>query len=142
MNSQKFFFGGIVGGIVFFLLGYLVYGLLLKDYFDAHHSAGAVDMSKMIWWALILGNLFSGFLMAYVLGKAKVSSAGGGAGVGFTFGLLMALSVELISHAIGRGMKDITGMAVHIIVYAVMSAIAGAIVGWVMGMGANKTAAS
>jgi len=34
MNSQKFLVGGIVAGILFFLLGYVFYGLLLKSFFD------------------------------------------------------------------------------------------------------------
>src|SRR5450759_2816850 len=62
MNTKKFLIGGIVGGVVYFLLGWLVYGHLLTNYFH-DHSGNATgverDMDQMIWWALILGNLLS-----------------------------------------------------------------------------------
>jgi hypothetical protein len=33
MNVKNFIIGGIVGGIVNFLLGWIIYGMLLKDFF-------------------------------------------------------------------------------------------------------------
>ena len=80
MNLQKTIVGGIVGGILYFFLGYLVYGLLLKSFFEKNGMA--VDMDKMVWWAMIVGNLAGGFLLAYILGKANASSASAGAGIG------------------------------------------------------------
>jgi len=32
MNTRKFLIAGISGGIVYFLLGWLIYGMLLNDY--------------------------------------------------------------------------------------------------------------
>ena len=93
MNSQKFVAGGIVGAIVYFVLGYVFYGMLLKSFFD--NNGMAVNMDAMVWWAMIVSNLAAGFLFAYVLSKANVSTAGGGAAVGFIVGLLMSLSFDL-----------------------------------------------
>src|SRR5260221_11755549 len=98
MNLQKTILGGIVGGIVYFLLGYVLYGLLLKKFFD--ENGMAVNMDAMVWWAMIVSNLAAGFLLAYILGKANVSSAGGGAGTGFVVGLLMAVSFDLAMYGI------------------------------------------
>ena len=129
MNSSKFLLGGIVGGIVFFLLGYVFYGLLLKSFFD--ENGMAVNMDNMIWWAMIVGNLAGGFLLAYILSKAGISSAGGGTATGFVVGLLMSLSFDLIMYGIGKG-TSLKGLAADVAVSAVMSAIAGAVIGAVL----------
>jgi len=140
MNSQRFIVGGIVGGILYFLLGYVFYGLLLKSFFDANGMA--VNMDNMVWWAMIVGNLAGGFLLAYILSKANVSTAGGGAGTGFIVGLLMSLSFDLIMYGIGHGLTEMKAIAADVAVSAVMSAITGAAVGWVLGMSKKTVAAA
>ena len=132
MNSNKFLVGGIVGGVVFFVLGYVFYGLLLKSFFA--DNGMAVDMAKIVWWAMIVSCLAIGFLLAYVLGKANASSPSAGAGVGFVVGLLMALSYDLGMYATGGGM-NMKGIAADVIVTAVSAAIAGAVIAWVSSMG-------
>ena len=133
MNSNKFLVGGIVGGVVYFVLGYVFYGLLLKNFFA--ESGMPTNMDNMIWWALIAGNLAAGFLFAYILGKANVSTAGGGAGVGLVVGLLISLSFDLIMYATGQGMKELKFIAADIAASTVMSVIVGSVVGWYYGMG-------
>ena len=63
MNTKKFLIGAIVGGIVYFLLGYLFYGKLLSDFFIKNAgSATGVNraMDQFVWWSLVLGNIFRG----------------------------------------------------------------------------------
>ena len=139
MNSQKFVVGGIVGGILYFLLGYVFYGLLLQSFFDSNGMA--VNMDNIKWWAMIVGNLASGFLLAYILSKGNVMTAGGGAGTGFIVGLLLSLSFDLIMFGIGKGM-ELKGIAADVAVSAVMTAIIGAVVGWVLGMSKRTVAAA
>lgn len=126
MNSQKFFVGGIVGGIVYFLLGWVFFGILFKDTFP--------QPTNMIWWALVLGNLLLGFLLAYILGKAGASTPGRGAGVGFVVGLLMSVGVTLIDYATSNAPMSNKAMAENVASLTIMWTIAGAIVGWVKGM--------
>src|ERR1700680_4181326 len=134
MNSQKFIVGGIAGGIVLFLLGWVFFGMLFKDTFP--------QPTSMIWWALIVGNLILGFLIAYILGKANVSSAGRGAGVGFIFGLLMSVVVTLIDYATSNSPMSNKAMGANIGSLTIMWTIAGAIVGAVMGMSKKTVAAA
>src|SRR5580765_5227826 len=123
MNSSKFLFAGIVGGIVFFLLGYLIHGMALKSYFD--QNGMAVDMDKIIWWAMIAGNLAGGFTIAYILGKANVSGIGSGATVGLVAGLLIHLGFDLIMYGLGKGMSTLQAVAADVAVGAIISAVAG-----------------
>jgi hypothetical protein len=142
MNSQKFIVGGIVGGIVFFLLGWLIYGMLLKDFMANNLSTSMRADADTIWWALILGQIAGGFLLAYVIGKAGATSAGAGAGVGFIVGLLVCLSYDLTMYGVSTTIVSLKGLAADVAVSAVMAAIVGGVVGWVMGMSKKTVAAA
>src|SRR5450755_4713355 len=128
MNTKKFLIGGLVGGIVYFLLGYVFYGRLLSDFF--HNNAGTatgVDraMDQYVWWSLVLGNVFQGCLLSYVFVKSNVSSVG--------LGLVTAASFDFIWYGVSNLMTT-TGVLGDIGTFTVMSAITGAIVGWVCGL--------
>jgi len=137
MNSQRFLLAGIVGGVVFFLLGWLLYGTLLADFFN--NNLWAASMMKKEpdpMWALILGQLLGGFFLAYVIGKANVASAGGGAMVGFVAGLLVCISLDLTFYGVGNfyNASPLKGIAADAIISAVIAAITGGVIGWVYGM--------
>jgi len=142
MNTNKFLIGGIIGGIVYFLLGYLVFGMLLKD-FMASNMGSATGVMKadmdFVWWALIVGNLFSGLALSYILSKAGVSSAGAGAWVGFVASLLIAAAFDFIWLGVSN-INSLKGSLVDIVASAVMGAIVGAVIGWYLGMGKKAAA--
>jgi hypothetical protein len=143
MNSQKFIVGGIAGGIVNFLLGYLIYGMLLKDFMASNTQSGIMRAdSDLVWWALVVGNLAFGFLLAYVIGKSSTVSAGQGAGIGFILGLLICLGYDLITYATTTMVSSLKVVAADVAATAVMSAVAGAVVGWVIGMSKKTVAAA
>lgn len=141
MNSQKFIVGGIAGGIVNFLLGWVIYGMLLKDFMTSNNVPMKPD-SEMIWWALIVGNLAFGFFLSYVIGKSNSATAAKGAGVGFIVGLLVCLGYDLVSYATSTVVSSLKVVAADVAATAVMSAIVGAVVGWVLGMSKRTVAAA
>ena len=133
MNSKKFLVGGIVGGIVYFLLGYLVFGFLLMDFFKTHsNSTPGVYRADadMIWWSMIVGNLAYGFLLSYVIGKVGAASAAGGSKTGAMIALLGSIASNCITYAL-LNLSDTTAMAVDIAATTIVGGILGAIVGWV-----------
>jgi hypothetical protein len=142
MNSQKFLLGGIVGGVVYFLLGWVVYGMLLKTFFTNNMwAAGSMRAdADTIWWALVAGQLAGGFLLAYIIGKANAASVGAGAGVGFIVGLLVCLSFDLTMYGVSTTVTSLKGLAADVAVSAVISAIAGATVGGILGSGKRTVA--
>jgi uncharacterized membrane protein len=138
MNSKKFLIGTLVGGIVFFFLGYLFYGVALASFFKQHSAAVSGSMKTMdqiLWWALILGNLASGALLTYIFLKmTNITSFGRGAGTGAAIGFFMALSMDLIRFAVENG-PDLTATLTDVVVGTVMTAIAGGAIGAVLGAG-------
>ena len=140
MDTKKFLTGTLVGGIAFFFLGYLFYGVALAGFFSGHYLAGASTMRSMdgiVWWALILGNLASGALLTYIFLKwANINSFGTGASAGATIGFLMALNMDLIRFATA-GTFDLTASLADVVVGTVMAALAGGAIGAVLGMGSK-----
>jgi hypothetical protein len=142
MDSKKFLIGTLVGGIALFFLGYLLYGMLLMNFFTQHsHAPAGADkaMSDLIWWALVLGNFVTGALLTYVILKVgNVNSFGSAAGIAATIGLLMSLGDDLIRYATANSF-DLTALFTDVVVFTIMTAIAGGIIGAVLGVGKKKS---
>jgi hypothetical protein len=141
MSSNKFLIGTLVGGITFFLLGYLFYGLALSGFFMNHTvapSGSMKNMDQIVWWALILGNLTSAALLSYIFLKlGNITSFGSGASTGIAIGFLMSFSMGLIRFATENSL-DLTGTFTDVVVGTVMTAIAGGVIGALLGMGKKK----
>jgi uncharacterized membrane protein len=141
MNTNKFILSGIAGGVVFFLLGYVFYGMLLSDFFMTHAGpAKGVNRATdhMLFLYIILGNLLFGFLLAYIFGKASVSTVSNGLVTGAIVGFLASSSFGCVNYAT-TWISSRTSVLADVATYTVISAIAGAAVAWVAGMG-KKTA--
>jgi hypothetical protein len=140
MNTQKFIVSGIVGGIVSFVAGYFIYGMLLMNYMNSH--PGLADpkivnrsMSEMVWWALILGNIFSGLTLSYIYNKwANITTLAAGAKAGAALGLLMILSFDLSMYGTSNLLSKYS-FGADVVGFTVLTAITGAAVGWANGWG-------
>ena len=141
MDSKKFVIGTLVGGICFFLLGYLFYGVVMNGFLMKHSVAPAGSMrgmSDILWWSLILGNLAGGALLTWIFLKlGNVRSFGSGFSTGASVGFFMALSVDLIRYAT-EVTSDLTGTFTDVGIVTVMYGIVGGIIGVVLGKGAKK----
>jgi hypothetical protein len=139
MKTSKILLGGIAGGATFFLLGWIFYGMLLMDYMAANsNQCAARPMQEMIWWAIICSNLASGFLLTIVFNWSNTRGIMAGAKVAGIIGLLIATSIDLSSYSMMTIYSNLTAILVDVIAYALMSAIAGVIIVWVIGMGKKE----
>lgn len=137
MDIKKLLMGGIVGGILFFGLGYLIYGNLLTGFMQKHPgTATGVDraMDDLQFLYLIIGNMASGFLMAYIFVKGNVNTIGNGLVTGGIVGALVSIGFDCVMYATTHVISK-TAMAADVAASTVMCAIVGAVVGMVMGMG-------
>jgi len=137
MNMKKLFVGGIVGGIVYFLMGWLVYGKLLMDFMKKHSTMAGLEREPPLFLYLAIGNLLAGFLLAYIFVKSNVNSLGEGLVTGGIVGFLMCSGFDSIMYATTK-MMGRTAVLGDVIAFTVISAIAGAVIGAVSG--ANKPA--
>jgi len=135
MDTKKFLIGTVVGGIVFFFLGYLFYGLLFMDFFIGNPgSATGVykTVEEITWWSLILGNFAGGGLLTYIFLKwAHISTFKSGLRAGVAIGFLMTLSWYLV----GFGTSNLLNLQATLVAAAIdtiMIAIAGGAIGAVL----------
>lgn len=133
MDIKKLVVGGIVGGILFFFLGWLLYGMLLMDFMT--NNPGVVSgYSKETpdFLYLAIGNLLSGFMMAYIFIKANINTLMGGLIMAAVVGLLMAASYDCVMYAT-TSLVSKKMMLADVLASTAMSAVAGAVVGLLMG---------
>lgn len=132
--NNRVIWATLAGGVTSYLLGWLIYGMILVENTSMYGPATGVakeDMSDM--WALILGNISHAFLFAYIFSRwAGVSTWQGGAKTGALLGLLIWLSVDMIMYGT-TNVYSLTGVFIDVLVSTVMGAIGGAVIGWVLG---------
>lgn len=135
MSIKKITIAGIAGGVVYFLLGWLVYGMLLKDFMASNMNTTIMrPETEMIWWAMIASNILYGVFFAYIFNRwANITTLSAGVTAGGILSLLLGLSMSLGFYAYSTMYGTMTGMAVDIIVSVVMGAIVGGVVGLVLG---------
>jgi hypothetical protein len=141
MNT-KVIIGGVLGAIVMFLFGYLIYGLLLGTLFPemfGMEDDGKMEAMSLVW--IFIGQLGTGLLLAYIFGQwANISTAMGGLMAALTIGLLMAISFDSFMMAFpdafveGRQMT-IPSAAIDVIATTLVTMVGGAAIGWYYGRG-------
>jgi hypothetical protein len=136
MDVKKFLIGTITGGIVYFLLGFVVYALAFDQFFIAHagSATGVTKTEAMQYWPLFLGNIGHAALLSYIFLKwANVKSFLAGLSAGAAIGFFMTLGHNLIQYDT-TNIMDITGALADVIVYTIITSITGGVVGAVLGM--------
>ncbi len=133
----------LVGGVVAFLLGWLIFGMLLAGYMDAHivkYEGLMKPQEEMNLGLMFVNNLLVALLLAWALGRMGVKDFQGGAVAGAIMGFLFYLSVDLGFLAM-TNLFDGPGMVVvDALANAVLTALVGGTVGLVLGRGKAKAA--
>ena len=137
MDFKKLLIGGIVGGILAFFLGWLVYGKLMTGFFMDHPGEVAfVERAEndMQFLYIALGSLFHGFMLAFIFVKANITSAVSGFITGGVVGGLAVAGTDSIMYGTSKMISKMA-MAGDIVAAGLMFAVIGAIMALVMGMG-------
>jgi hypothetical protein len=130
MNVKNFIVGGIVGGIVDFLLGWVVYGMLLKDTFPKPEGAGAENMLF-----IFLGCMSFGFLISWVFSQGEgISNMAAGIKMAIGISILMGLCTTFFRNMTNEALDMSYGLiAIDIIAGMVLAIGVGAAVAMVNG---------
>lgn len=137
--NMKILRGTIFGGIAFFLLGWLVWGILLMDFYSANMNQCAQrPMEEMVWWAIILSNLISALFLTLFLKWSGARNLMDGLKKGAIFGFLFAASIDFSFWSMTTMISTIGTLVVDILVNTVFIAVVGLII--VLTWGKEKTA--
>jgi hypothetical protein len=135
MNT-KMLLAGLAAGMVGFLLGWLIFGMLLMDYFTANivqHSGLMRSEEEFNLLAMLLSNILYGVLIAWVCLRSGVTGLAGGAYTGFVLGIVFYTSMALFYMAMMNWYMNIPVMLVEILANTLWSTAMGAAAGIVLG---------
>jgi hypothetical protein len=136
---MKILRGTIVGGIASFLLGWLIYGVLLMDYMTANtNQCAARPMNEMIWWAMIVSSFLSALLLTLILKWSGAKLFTDGLKTGAVFGILFASCIDLSFWSMTTMYKNFGFLVVDVVASTLMMALIG--MGIVLWWGKGKTA--
>lgn len=136
---MKIIKGTVFGGIAFFFLGWLVWGILLAGMMESmYNPALNRPENEMIWWAMIVSNLTLALMVTLVLNWASAKSVMDGVKIGAIIGGVYALSVDLSIYSMTTTINNLTGVVLDVLAYTVLTAIIGLVV--VLTWGKEKAA--
>jgi hypothetical protein len=134
----------VAGGIAFFILGFLIYGMVLDPLvMRPNTTPEALKLMKdpPTWVFLILGNLVAAFLLAYIFDKwATIRTFVGGVTGGAVIFFIIALYFQLMFAAFMNMTNGYMPAVVDVIGTTILGGLSGGVVGLVLGM-MNKDAA-
>jgi hypothetical protein len=126
MNVKNFIICGIVGGITDFLLGWLVYGVLL-------HDETMPDAGKENLLLIFAGCLCGGFILSFICTHSTpITTWMGGMKVGAVIALLMHLWYGFFE-AMYKDSVDVKMMAIGGLTSLVLGGIVGGVIATVNG---------
>lgn len=126
---MKILRGTIFGGIAYFLLGWLVWGILLMDFLSGNMNQCANRPDDgMVWWAIIVSNFVLALLLTMILKWAEAKSITDGLKYGALFGLLYALSVSLSSWSMTTMYSNIGALVTDTLASTAILAVIGLII--------------
>ncbi len=128
MDIKKLITGGIAGGVVFFFLGWLVYGIVLENFL--RHNPGEVGLigrTEPEFMYLIAGQMLYGFLLTYILLKGDAGTILSGLVTGAVVGFLLSAAVDFTMYGTSIILSK-KGILADVAGFTFMSAIAGAVI--------------
>lgn len=136
MKTNKVLIGGVVGAITFFILGWLIYGMLLMDFMMANTNQCMMKpMEEMNMLAIFASNLAMGMLLAIVFSWANVTNMMEGMKVGAIIAALVSLSFDLSFYAMSTMFSGIHVMLMDVAIFTILISITGGVIAKVMNMG-------
>jgi hypothetical protein len=141
--STRILVATVAGGAALFLLGFLVYGLLLEPWMRTQmvkHDGLMMDSPNFV--TLVLANLVWAFFVSLIFDRwASISTFAGGLVGGAMITFLMGLYFDLMSVSFMNLFSSYLPVAVDVIAFTIIGAISGGVVGAVLGM-MNKDSAA
>jgi hypothetical protein len=136
MNTKRLVIGTLVGATVLSATGYLIFAVILPDFYTGFMNAGSatgVAREPILWWAIALGMLSYGLLIALAIEtRASSVTVRRGATIGALVSFLVWFTGDFMLYGISN-VGNVTGILIDPVLEAVPGAVAGAVVAAVLG---------
>jgi len=131
MDAKRFVFGTVAATTVLSAAGLIIFGALLPDFYTRFMNAGSavgVPRQPVLWWAIAIGMLAYGALIAVpIVSRPRPLNVTNGMAMGAIVSLLMWLAADFILYGISN-IGSVTGIVLDPLLEAVPGALAGACV--------------
>lgn len=136
MNTSKLLIASIIGAIVNFLGGWVIYGMLLEKIMKENMTPEAQTLHKTEpnLAGIFVAGLIMSLLFAYIFEKyANIRTLVGGAVLGAIMGALITLSIDIQFWSMLTIFSSMNAILFDLIGGTVLSALVGAAIGWFLG---------
>lgn len=135
--NKNFAMATLGGTVVLFVLGWVLYGMLLMGFFESNAgtATGVMKEAPDFLW-LILGQIVTAAFLALVLGWKGATDVASGAKAGAIVGFLLSLGYGLTMYATSNTW-NLSATLVDPFISLVLFGAAGAVVGLLLGKGAT-----
>ena len=132
-DYRRVVMGTIVGGLVLYALGYVIFDVAVKSFYDANvGSATGVSREPQLLWAVMLGTLAYGALVALVIELRPDATVGGGVMLGALVGFLLWATADFILYG-ATNISNLTRTVVDPLLELVRAGVAGGVIVAVVG---------
>ncbi len=131
MDTKRLAIGTVVGGIAMFVVGYLIWNILL-DYWNGAFDAAGVAREAQLLWAVVLSNIAAAALITLAIDTGGSSTMGGGVKIGAIVGFLVWSGVNLAFYA-DTTIFDLTTIILDPLLASVHYGIGGGVIAAVLG---------
>lgn len=142
--NKRVLIATLAGGVAFFLLGWLIMGNLLKDYYATHmtHYDGLMkpddEFMKSGILFMFLSNIVGAYLLAIIFDRwANMSTFMGGLLGGFLVYFCFTLSMDLSMYSM-MNIMDSKMVLIDSLVGGLLGGLVGGVVAFVLGMFPHK----
>ena len=131
MDAKRLAIGTVVGGIAMFVVGYLIWNILL-DYWNGAFDAAGVAREAQLLWVNALSHVPAAALITLAIERGGSSTIGGGVKIGAIVGFLVWSTADLAFYA-NTTIFDLTAICVDSVLASVHFAIGGGVIAAVLG---------
>jgi hypothetical protein len=132
MNTKKVLAGSIIGSVVSFFLGWVVFGMLMGEVYKngmVYYEGLMIDPPNLV--AIFIGNLAFATLLSVLFDKMGIGTIVGGVIWAAIIFFLVMLGMDAFFYASMNLYKPMT-LVIDVIVNTVFGAIMGAVIAFVM----------
>lgn len=133
MDTKRLVIGTVVGGVVLFATGYLIFEMAFGSFYAANAgSATGVAREPQLVWAVALGALSYGVLVTLAIGsRAHSLNVGAGMKIGAIVGFLLWFTADFTLYGI-TNVGNLTRTVVDPLLELVHGGIAGGVIAVVL----------